>query len=56
MIEAFEEKKQVASTGITLCYNDGHIRNGDEHTVREDYERNKILIDLHAQPTELKER
>ena len=28
--------------------------NGDEHTVKEDYERNKTLIDLHAQPVELK--
>ena len=28
---------------------------GDEHRVRTDYERNKILIDLTEQPDEIKE-
>ena len=28
--------------------------NGEEHVVREDYERNRTLIDLTAQPEELK--
>jgi hypothetical protein len=28
--------------------------NGDEHRVKDDYERNKTLIDLRAQPVEIK--
>jgi hypothetical protein len=29
--------------------------NGDEHRVKDDYERNKTLIDLSAQPTDIRE-
>ena len=30
--------------------------NGEEHRVLDDYERNKVLIDLTAQPAEVKEK
>jgi phage gp46-like protein len=30
--------------------------NGEEHRVLDDYERNRILIDLTAQPTEVREK
>ena len=37
MIEAFEDPNRWLNWN-NLCYNDGQT-NGDEHTVREDYER-----------------
>ena len=56
-------------TGITEAYNDRHTggynfnnfmlqrwvdHNGDEHVVKDDFERNMTLIDLTAQPYDLK--
>ena len=39
---------------ITLCYNVGWTRNDVEHRVIDDFERNKILIDLDKNPDEIK--
>jgi 5'-3' exonuclease len=54
MIEAFEDQETGGFNWNNFMLQRWTDHNGDEHTVREDYERNKILIDLHAQPTELK--
>ena len=50
MIEAFEDKATGGFNWNNFMLQRWTDHNGDEHTVREDYERNKILIDLHAQP------
>lgn len=55
MEEAFSDRK----TG-GFCYNNFMLQrwtdhNGNEHRVRDDYERNRILIDLTAQPDHIKQ-
>ena len=54
MIEAFEDEATGGFNWNNFMLQRWTDHNGDEHTVKEDYERNKILIDLHAQPVELK--
>ena len=51
MLEAYEDKATGGFNWNNFMLQKWTDHNGDEHTVREDYERNKILIDLHAQPT-----
>ena len=40
--------------GIILCYKKWTDHLDVEHIVRDDYERNRILIDLTLQPDEIK--
>ena len=54
MIEAFEDKATGGFNWNNFMLQKWTDHHGDEHTVREDYERNVKLIDLTAQPTELK--
>ena len=54
MIEAYEDQDTGGFNWNNFMLQRWTDHNGDEHTVREDYERNKTLIDLHAQPVELK--
>ena len=55
LLDAFEDmdKKGYAWNNLMLQRWTDH--NGDEHRVIDDYERNKSLIDLTAQPDEVKE-
>jgi 5'-3' exonuclease len=54
MIEAYEDRNSGGFNWNNFMLQRWTDHNGDEHTVREDYERNKTLIDLTAQPQELK--
>lgn len=54
MLEAFEDR-----TGMGFNWNNFMLQrwtdhNGDEHVVRDDYKRNETLIDLTAQPEDIK--
>ena len=54
MIEAFEDRNSGGFNWNNFMLQRWTDHNGEEHVVREDYERNKTLIDLTAQPDELK--
>tara|TARA_B100000886_G_C20402036_1_gene483019 strand:+ start:270 stop:1271 length:1002 start_codon:yes stop_codon:yes gene_type:complete len=54
MLEAFADEDTGGFNWNNFMLQRWTDHNGDEHTVKEDYERNKVLIDLHAQPVELK--
>ena len=54
MLEAYEDKATGGFNWNNFMLQKWTDHHGDEHTVREDYERNVKLIDLTAQPTELK--
>ena len=54
MIEAYEDKASGGFNWNNFMLQKWTDHNGVEHTVREDYERNEKLINLTAQPTELK--
>ena len=54
MIEAFEDKATGGFNWNNFMLQKWTDHHGDEHTVREDYERNVKLVDLTAQPHELK--
>ena len=48
--EAFADRKQKGYTWNNLMLSKWVDHDGKEHRVMEDYERNKLLVDLHAQP------
>ena len=54
MIEAFEDRDSGGFAWNNFMLQRWTDHNGEEHTVREDYERNMKLIDLTAQPYDLK--
>lgn len=54
LLEAFEDRETGGFAWNNFMLQRWTDHNGVEHTVREDYERNKALIDLTAQPEELK--
>ena len=54
MIEAFEDRNSGGFNWNNFMLQRWTDHNGEEHVVREDYERNKTLIDLTAQPDDLK--
>jgi 5'-3' exonuclease len=54
MIEAYEDRNTGGFNWNNFMLQRWTDHNGEEHVVREDYERNKTLIDLTAQPEELK--
>ena len=54
MIEAFEDRNSGGFSWNNFMLQRWTDHNGEEHVVREDYERNKTLIDLTAQPQDLK--
>src|SRR6056300_1310953 len=55
LIEAFEDRRTKGFNWNNLMLQRWTDHNGVEHRVLEDYERNKTLIDLSAQPDEIKE-
>jgi 5'-3' exonuclease len=52
--EAFEDRNKQGFNWNNLMLQRWSDHNGDEHRVKDDYERNKTLIDLRAQPAEIK--
>jgi 5'-3' exonuclease len=54
LIEAFEDRQTKGFNWNNLMLQRWTDHNGVEHRVLEDYERNKTLIDLSAQPDEIK--
>lgn len=52
--EAFEDRNKQGFNWNNLMLQRWADHNGDEHRVKDDYERNKTLIDLRAQPAEIK--
>ena len=54
MIEAYEDRNTGGYNWNNFMLQRWTDHNGEEHIVKDDYERNKTLIDLTAQPEELK--
>jgi len=55
LTEAFEDRKSKGFNWNNLMLQRWVDHNGQEHRVMEDYERNKHIIDLTAQPDDIKE-
>jgi 5'-3' exonuclease len=55
LLEAFEDRKSKGFNWNNLMLQRWVDHNGNEHRVLDDYERNRALIDLTAQPQEIKE-
>lgn len=55
LIEAYADIGKQGYSWNNLMLQQWIDHNGEEHRVRDDYERNRILIDLTAQPQEIKE-
>ena len=56
LLEAFEDKDAKGFAWNNLMLQRWVDHNGDEHRVLDDYNRNRILIDLSAQPDNIKEQ
>ena len=54
LTEAFQDRKSRGYAWNNLMLQRWVDRNGEEHRVLDDYNRNRILIDLSAQPEEIK--
>ena len=54
LLEAFEDRNSKGYSWNNLMLQRWTDHEGVEHRVKEDYERNKLLCDLRAQPTEIK--
>lgn len=52
--DAFDDRNKQGFHWNNFLLQKWSDHNGNEHCVREDYERNKTLIDLNAQPQEIK--
>jgi 5'-3' exonuclease len=52
--EAFEDRKNRGFSWNNLMLQRWSDHNGVEHRVKDDYERNRVLVDLTAQPPEIK--
>ena len=55
LLEAFDDRQTKGFNWNNLMLQRWVDHNGEEHRVLEDYERNKTLIDLTAQPDDVKE-
>ena len=56
LTEAFEDRSKQGFAWNNLMLQRWTDHNGEEHRVLDDYERNRILIDLNAQPVEIKQQ
>jgi 5'-3' exonuclease len=56
LTEAFEDRTKQGFNWNNLMLQKWADHNGVEHRVRDDYERNRTLIDLKAQPQEIKDK
>jgi 5'-3' exonuclease len=55
LTEAFEDRSRQGYAWNNLMLQRWTDHNGEEHRVLDDYERNRLLIDLNAQPVEVKQ-
>ena len=55
MIEAYQNRQEKGYAWNNIMLSKWTDHDGVEHRVRDDYERNRTLIDLNAQPEEIKE-
>ena len=55
LLEAFDDRGSKGYNWNNMMLQRWTDHNGEEHRVLDDYERNRILVDLTAQPSELKE-
>ena len=55
LIEAYADREKQGFSWNNLMLQRWTDHNGEEHRVRDDYERNRTLIDLTAQPDHIKE-
>jgi 5'-3' exonuclease len=56
IMEAYEDRDKQGFAWNTFMLQRWTDHEGVEHRVRDDYERNKVLIDLTAQPQEIKDK
>ena len=56
LMEAFEDKDLKGYNWNNLMLQRWVDHNGEEHRVLDDYERNRIFIDLTAQPTDVRDK
>ena len=56
LTEAFEDRTKQGFNWNNLMLQKWADHNGVEHRVKDDYERNRTLIDLNAQPQEIKDK
>ena len=56
LVEAFADRQTKGFNWNNLMLQRWVDHNGEEHRVLEDYERNKVIIDLTAQPTDIREK
>jgi hypothetical protein len=56
LTEAFEDRGRQGYAWNNLMLQRWTDHNGVEHRVLDDYERNRLLIDLNAQPVEIKQQ
>ena len=54
LIEAYEDRTKKGFAWNTMMLQRWTDHNDNEHRVKDDYERNRTLIDLNAQPEEIK--
>lgn len=55
LLEAFEDKDKQGYNWNNMMLQRWTDHDGNEHLVKDDYERNKLLIDLKAQPDHIKD-
>ena len=55
LLEAFEDRASKGYNWNNMMLQRWTDHNGEEHRVLDDYERNRTLVDLTAQPTEIKD-
>lgn len=55
LIEAFQDRNKQGFNWNNMMLQRWVDHNGEEHRVRDDYERNRVLIDLTAQPQSVKD-
>ena len=56
LMEAFEDRSKKGYAWNNLMLQRWTDHNGDEHRVMEDYERNCVLVDLSAQPADIRNK
>ena len=54
LLEAFEDRNKQGYAWCNLMLQRWVDHNGNEHKVLDDYERNRVLVDLTAQPDDIK--
>jgi len=55
LLEAYDDRKSKGFNWNNLMLQRWTDHNGEEHRVLDDYERNRVLVDLTAQPENIKE-